>query len=64
MAADPDSDGKTGHIRRTLATAVAVPGCVMALVQFVEYLDSGKFNYILSGIFTLMGVLGSRVCFP
>ena len=58
VAADPDSDGKTGHIRRTLATAVAVPGCVMALVQFVEYLDSGKFNYILSGIFTLMGVFG------
>ena len=66
MAANSDEDGKVEVTKRTQAVssvALAVFGGVMAIVQFVQLIQSGEYNLILSAISVLMLIIGVTVLF-
>lgn len=67
MAADPDRDGETERTRRARIIKVTLAGfggftpLVIATVQLVEYIQSGKLNYVLFATFVLMAIVGIAI---
>lgn len=67
MAADPDRDGETERTRRarvikvTLAAFGGFIPLVIAIAQLVEYIQSGKLNYVLFAILILMAIVGIAI---